>query len=65
MGQRFTVIRGSVPALGAFPAGCRFSNRCNFASAACGEPPPTTVLDGGHRYRCWTPQRETADVAAG
>jgi peptide/nickel transport system ATP-binding protein len=65
MGQRFTVIRGSVPALGAFPAGCRFRNRCDFASAACGEPPPTTVLDGGHRYRCWNPQRETADVAAG
>jgi peptide/nickel transport system ATP-binding protein len=65
MGQRFTVIRGSVPALGAFPAGCRFRNRCDFASASCGEPPPTTVLDGGHRYRCWNPQRETADVAAG
>ena len=65
MGQRFAVIRGSVPALGGFPAGCRFRNRCDFETASCAEAPPTTTLDGGHRYRCWNPQRETADVIAG
>ena len=65
VGQRFTVIRGSVPGLGGFPAGCRFRNRCDFAVAACEQTPPTTQLDSGHRFRCWNPVGGAADAIAG
>jgi peptide/nickel transport system ATP-binding protein len=65
VGQRFTVIRGSVPGLGGFPAGCRFRNRCDFAVAACEQTPPTTQLDNGHRFRCWNPVGGAADAIAG
>ena len=65
VGQRFTVIRGSVPGLGGFPAGCRFRNRCDFALASCEQSPPTTDLESGHRYRCWNPVGGAADAVAG
>ncbi|MEP7113505.1 MAG: ABC transporter ATP-binding protein [Ilumatobacteraceae bacterium] len=62
VGRRLTVIRGSVPALGDFPAGCRFRNRCDAATDLCGESPPTTTLEGEHRYRCWNPVGRSVDV---
>ena len=40
MGQRFTVIRGSVPSLGEFPAGCRFRTSATSRPTSCGEPRP-------------------------
>ncbi len=43
-------IRGNVPRPGAWPAGCRFSNRCDFAVATCKQP---IALTGGERLvRC-------------
>lgn len=35
-------IRGNVPRPGSWPAGCRFSNRCDFAVAACQDRIPLT-----------------------
>ncbi|MCB1343617.1 MAG: dipeptide/oligopeptide/nickel ABC transporter permease/ATP-binding protein [Pseudooceanicola sp.] len=35
-------IRGSVPRPGMWPEGCRFSNRCDLATAACHRPIPLT-----------------------
>ncbi len=58
MGQRLHTIPGSVPAVGRFPSGCRFRNRCGHASAACASiPSPVTGADG-HRYSCWNPGGE-------
>jgi peptide/nickel transport system permease protein len=38
-------IRGSVPRPGSWPAGCRFSNRCDFRAAMCDRRVPLTGSD--------------------
>jgi peptide/nickel transport system ATP-binding protein len=55
IGERLQTIRGSVPAVGNFPSGCPFRNRCEHEVDACAERPPTTSLESGHRYSCWNP----------
>ncbi len=47
--QRLTEIAGLVPAISAFPSGCRFHPRCDRADALCSttEPPTTDLPDGG------------------
>ncbi|WP_286900895.1 ABC transporter ATP-binding protein [Thermocrispum sp.] len=55
-GRRLTalpIIPGRVPPAGAFPAGCRFHDRCAFAEARCldGEIPVAAVRDD-HDSRC-------------
>ncbi len=55
LGTPLDTIRGSVPALGGFPSGCRFRGRCPHETTACAEDPPVTVETGGHRYKCWNP----------
>ncbi|MCB0913914.1 MAG: ABC transporter ATP-binding protein, partial [Propionibacteriaceae bacterium] len=61
-GQRFEVIRGTVPPVGGFPSGCRFRNRCDWANERCMSEPATETLANGHRFKCWNPavQRENA-----
>jgi len=44
-------IRGSVPRPGSWPAGCRFSNRCDFRVAACDQRIPL-LADGQRLARC-------------
>ena len=45
---RLSVIEGSVPRPGSFPAGCRFHPRCPVARAECSsEEPPLVDLGGG------------------
>jgi len=58
IGERLETIRGSVPAVGRFPSGCRFRNRCEYESASCAEDPPTLAGADGHRYSCWHPAPE-------
>jgi len=58
IGQRLRTIPGSVPAVGNFPTGCRFRNRCEYATAACTATPPPVTVDNGHRYSCWNPAVE-------
>lgn len=43
-------IRGNVPRPGSWPIGCRFSNRCDFRTAACGQRIPLT--GAGRLVRC-------------
>jgi peptide/nickel transport system ATP-binding protein len=51
--HRLKAIAGNVPALGEFPAGCPFRNRCPRADELCREMP---ALEGGqHRVACWHP----------
>jgi peptide/nickel transport system ATP-binding protein len=55
------VIRGQVPAAGAFPAGCPFRGRCDRATAECARVPPLGAAfqgpaDGaGHQVACFHP----------
>jgi peptide/nickel transport system ATP-binding protein len=58
IGQRLHTIPGSVPAVGKFPSGCRFRNRCEHGSPSCTEIPAPVTLHTGHRYSCWHPAKE-------
>jgi peptide/nickel transport system ATP-binding protein len=55
IGQRLETIPGSVPAVGSFPTGCRFRNRCAHATEACTATPPPVTVGNDHRYSCWNP----------
>ncbi len=61
--SRLQTIEGMVPSLTDMPAGCRFSNRCQYADALCTKTDP--ALDGNadeHRAAChhW----QSVDVSA-
>ena len=58
IGKRLHTIPGFVPAVGRFPSGCRFRNRCEYTSASCAEIPAPVTVDDGHRYSCWHPEGE-------
>ncbi len=52
-GRRLTVIPGTVPSLGQFPAGCAFAPRCPHRLGACDvAPPATTSIGADRRVRC-------------
>lgn len=55
--ERLPVIEGTVPAIGKFPRGCRFHNRCHFRTDQCAlsSPPLRVAKDGTHRYACYHP----------
>lgn len=48
-------IKGSVPLLGHFPAGCRFHPRCPYVMERCrhGEVPEFEVHNPAHTAKCW------------
>jgi len=49
-----TEIPGVVPSLDALPPGCRFSERCGFATDRCrAEDPPFEEAAPGHFTACW------------
>ena len=48
-------IKGSVPSMGEFPEGCRFSNRCNFQVPACASRIEMTPVSERHLFRCCNP----------
>jgi peptide/nickel transport system ATP-binding protein len=51
--RKLKAIAGSVPALGEFPPGCPFRNRCPRVDDQCSAMPP---LEGaGRRIACWHP----------
>src|SRR5262245_36341504 len=53
-GQRLRAIEGSVPVLGAFPAGCAFHPRCPDRFEPCtGMPPAEYAVGEGHGARCY------------
>ncbi|TDE13593.1 ABC transporter ATP-binding protein [Jiangella asiatica] len=63
IGQPLTTIPGAVPALGNFPSGCRFRDRCPHHLDECADEPPVTRQSDQHRYACWNPA--TAAVGTG
>lgn len=51
--ERLPSIPGVVPSALAFPPGCRFQPRCEFATEACAAPVPlVSVRNGGGAVRC-------------
>ena len=51
--QRLETIPGTVPSLLAPPPGCRFAQRCKFATDICVQAmPPLKEVAPGHHVRC-------------
>jgi oligopeptide/dipeptide ABC transporter ATP-binding protein len=51
--RRLPSIRGSVPHLGQFPAGCRFAPRCPIARPDCSNSMPDLIeIEPGRWVRC-------------
>lgn len=51
---RLETIRGAVPKMINPDKGCRFANRCNYATERCwSENPPVHKLSDTHSYRCF------------
>lgn len=51
-GKRLPVIPGSVPSPLEWPDGCRFRERCPFATEDCRKPPPVRQVGESHFTRC-------------
>ncbi len=51
--RRLASIRGTVPQQYDEIRGCRFRDRCPYATEACGEPQAFRELDAQHFVRCW------------
>jgi oligopeptide/dipeptide ABC transporter ATP-binding protein len=50
--KRLVTIPGTVPPATAWPAGCRFQDRCSYAWDRATEHPELSDVDAGHRARC-------------
>lgn len=50
---RLKTIDGTVPPATHFPAGCRFRDRCGFASDQCRQAPQLEEREPGHWVACW------------
>jgi peptide/nickel transport system ATP-binding protein len=46
-------IEGTVPDIGAWPEGCRFSTRCPLADDACLKAPPLSPAGPNRHSACW------------
>ena len=66
VGRRKTALRtieGAVPSADAWPAGCRFLNRCPLADDRCSERPELVPCEqAGHSVACWHSER-VAEIA--
>jgi oligopeptide/dipeptide ABC transporter ATP-binding protein len=51
--DRLYVIPGMVPSPQNFPSGCRFRDRCDYATSECSNLPPNEQLEEGHTAACW------------
>ena len=51
-------IKGMVPKLNDLPAGCAFSNRCDYVMEQCRQQEPVfKPIGSGHKSRCWLENR--------
>ncbi len=58
-------IPGMVPSAYEFGTGCRFRDRCSYASPMCVEEPPLVEIEPGHRVACHHTDRLRADAGGG
>lgn len=56
--QRMQTIPGNVPAIGRFPHGCRFSNRCAHRTHECTRTPPLQQIADRHTAACFHPLKD-------
>jgi peptide/nickel transport system ATP-binding protein len=54
-GKRLQQIPGMTPSLLNLPEGCAFAARCNYATAACEQPPALENAAGARQIRCHHP----------
>ena len=54
-------IPGSIPLPKDFPAGCRFSTRCEHASEQCAASEPGCYMCGGSLVKCWRYAENTTE----
>jgi len=55
-------IRGSVPPMEALPSGCKFRERCDYATSRCAQSEPALVdVGGGHLVRCYLHHKEVGE----
>ena len=60
---KLTAIPGTPPNLKHPPAGCRFAERCRYATAACKvNAQPLLDIGGGRSYRCAFSEQELREV---
>ncbi|MDR0396217.1 MAG: ABC transporter ATP-binding protein [Oscillospiraceae bacterium] len=63
--QKLEAIPGTPPNLKKPPAGCRFAERCKFASPQCrASDVAFTAIGGGRGYRCLYPEERLREVYA-
>ena len=63
--ERLTTIPGTVPPPGAWPAACRFADRCRYAWSRCTtEAPPLHQLGAGRSSRCHLVDEPARRIAA-
>ncbi|MDR1599774.1 MAG: ABC transporter ATP-binding protein [Oscillospiraceae bacterium] len=63
--QKLEAIPGTPPNLKKPPAGCRFAQRCKFASPQCRATEAAfTTIGGGRGYRCVYPEERLREVYA-
>lgn len=66
--SRLETIEGSVPPATHFPEGCRFRDRCRWATTQCLQEPPLVNLTDQHLVACWNHDaiaQERATVTGG
>ena len=63
--SQLPTIRGMVPSAYEFGSGCRFRDRCSYASPTCVEEPPLVEIEPGHRVACHHTDRLRADAGGG
>lgn len=62
-GEKLHVIEGAVPSLENVPQGCRFAQRCQFATDLCLEKAPDLEDKGdGRKVRCWHADKIAAEA---
>ena len=60
---KLTAIPGTPPNLKHPPIGCRFADRCRYATAACKvNQQPLLDIGGGRSYRCAFSEKELREV---
>ncbi|WP_404456445.1 ABC transporter ATP-binding protein [Virgibacillus necropolis] len=51
--ENLSIIKGTVPSPENMPVGCRFADRCPFASEICREESPELSGESNHQVGCW------------
>jgi peptide/nickel transport system ATP-binding protein len=62
--HRLPTIPGMVPSAYDFPSGCRFRDRCMYATDKCVSQPDLVELRPGHKVACHHVDRLRDDLAA-